>query len=245
VLVLRAFGIDDPAVLLALVVLSVSPVPPILPNKQLTVSRDESYVHGLLAIEGALAIGLVPLSLYLLGLALGRDVRVPPSAVAAVVLRTVFLPLLVGMVVRALAGERAARFSALASRVATALVAVGALVLIVAARQAMWALVGDGTLLAIVVIALGGLAIGHALGGPEPGNRAVLALATASRHPMVALTIAGTAFPGTPNVAAAVLLVLVVNTLVAIPYVARRKHDAVGQPPTGPSHDAPRPALRT
>ena len=40
------------------------------------------------------------------------------------------------------------------------------------------------------VMAMIGLAVGHALGGPDPGTRTVLALSTASRHPAVALAVA-------------------------------------------------------
>ena len=50
-------------------------------------------------------------------------------------------------------------------------------------------LLGNGTLLAMLIMCFAGLAIGYYVGGPEEDNRVVLALATAMRHPAVAITI--------------------------------------------------------
>jgi BASS family bile acid:Na+ symporter len=70
-----------------------------------------------------------------------------------------------------------------------------------------------------------GLAVGHLFGGPNPEDRTVLALSTATRHPGVALAIAGANAPGgNKTVLAAVLLYLIVNAIVSIPYVNWRKH---------------------
>jgi BASS family bile acid:Na+ symporter len=54
----------------------------------------------------------------------------------------------------------------------------------------MISLVGNGTILALGAFTLAGLAAGHLLGGPNRDDCTVLALATASRHPGVALAIA-------------------------------------------------------
>src|SRR5215471_9944965 len=86
----------------------------------------------------------------------------------------------------------------------------------------MVSLVGHGTVVAIGAFSLAGLAAGHLLGGPDPDDCAVLALATASRHPGVALAIASANFPGQTLVPAAILLYLVVSALVSIPYLAWR-----------------------
>ena len=54
------------------------------------------------------------------------------------------------------------------------------------------ALVRRRTIVAIAAFVLVGLAVGHSLGGHDFHDRAVLALATATRHPGIALAI-GTA----------------------------------------------------
>lgn len=60
---------------------------------------------------------------------------------------------------------------------------------------ALVSLIDSGTLAAITAFILAGLAAGHLLGGPKPENRTVLALATVSSHPAVALTTANASFP--------------------------------------------------
>jgi len=55
-----------------------------------------------------------------------------------------------------------------------------------------------------------GLVVGHLLGGPPRDQASVLALSSACRHPMMALTIASANFPD-ERFGAAVLLYLLVN----------------------------------
>ncbi len=64
-------------------------------------------------------------------------------------------------------------------------------------------LLGQGTLAAIIVFILLALASGHLLGGPTADNRTVLAMMSSSRHPGVALAIAGANFPSQKLVIAA------------------------------------------
>jgi BASS family bile acid:Na+ symporter len=82
----------------------------------------------------------------------------------------------------------------------------------------MWALIGDGTVLALTIFTLAGLAIGHILGGPETPHSVVVALSTACRHPAIALTVAASNFPEY-QFGPIILLYLIVNALAAIPYL--------------------------
>src|SRR5581483_10790643 len=82
---------------------------------------------------------------------------------------------------------------------------------------------GDGTLLAMATFVAVGLAVGHLLGGPDPADRTVLALCTATRHPGIAIVIA-TTMASEPTLAlGAVLLFVIVNAVVSAPYVAWRR----------------------
>src|SRR5262249_17918930 len=101
-------------------------------------------------------------------------------------------------------------------------------------------LIGNGSLIAIAAVVVLGLVVGHLLGGPEPANRSVLALATASRHPGVAMVIAGTLFPGQKLVPAAILLYLLVSVLWSVPYMKwlERRHAGMAAPePLAPQRD--------
>jgi BASS family bile acid:Na+ symporter len=63
-----------------------------------------------------------------------------------------------------------------------------------------------------------GLAAGHLLGGPNPANRAVLALTTSSRHPGIAAAIAALNFPDEKLAFSAILLYLLVNVILSLLY---------------------------
>jgi BASS family bile acid:Na+ symporter len=101
----------------------------------------------------------------------------------------------------------------------------GAIPILIVAWPAISSLVKEGGILPIAIFVLMGLAVGHLFGGPDPDDRTVLALSTATRHPGVALAIASANVPdGNKTVLAAVLLYMIVNGIVSIPYVNWRKH---------------------
>ncbi|HYR06652.1 MAG TPA: hypothetical protein VEQ60_02710 [Longimicrobium sp.] len=227
-----------PAVEVALVGLAVSPVPPLLPGKELKAGGRASYVVGLLFATALVSIVTVPLAVHLVGGLSGAPRSLAAGRIAGVVLASVVVPLLLGVAVRALApalAERAARPVVLVS---TVLLAAGFLPLLPTLWRPMLALVGNGTLLAIAAFAGAGLATGHLLGGREREDRVVLALSTAARHPMVAIAAATALFPGHREVAPAVLLYLLVSGLVSAVYLRRTTPAPVRHAPP------PRPRVR-
>jgi bile acid:Na+ symporter, BASS family len=220
-----------PAVKVALLALAVSPVPPLLPGKALRKGGHRSYVVGLLFATALLSALVVPLAVHLAGLALDLPLRLRARTVAGIVLASVLAPLAAGVAIRSLwpgFAERAARP-----------VGVAATVLLVAACQpmmpALWgamrALIGNGTLLAIATFAVAGVVAGHLLGGPAREDRVVLALATAARHPTVAISAAAALFPGHGEVAPAVVLYLVVSAVVSAVYLRLAGPRPVRHPP--------------
>jgi bile acid:Na+ symporter, BASS family len=153
----------------------------------------------------------------------------PASTVAAMILAMILVPLGVGMAIRALAPGVADKMEAPVAAVAKVLLVLGALPLLVVALPAVWQLVGDGTIVAIVLFVVTGLAIGHALGGPEPDHAVVLALSTACRHPAIALAIASANFPE-ERFGAAIVLYLLVNVITCIPYISWQRRQVVSAP---------------
>ncbi|TDR89910.1 Na+-dependent transporter [Enterovirga rhinocerotis] len=203
----------------ALIALAVSPVPPVLPAKQTKAGGSASYAISLMGIASAAAIVIAPLALILVGALFGRAAAVPGTRIAMIVLVSVILPLAAGIAVRFIAPDAARRLARPISILGTILLAIGILPVLFMATGTLWAMVGNGVLMALVAFALIGLAVGHVLGGPEPEHRAVLALATSTRHPGIAIAIASLAFPDEKAVMAVVLYHLVVGALVCVPYV--------------------------
>lgn len=210
-----------PVVKLGLVLMAVSPVPPFLPGKQLRSGGRPSYVFGLLVAASLLAVVIVPFTMVLLRAAFPVEVRVSAGAVAKVVLATVLVPLGVGIAVRGLRTPLAKRAAPNVERAGYVLLLAGLLPILVVAWPSMWTLVGNGTVLAIAAVAGFGLLSGHLLGGPDPDDRTALALASASRHPAVALLIGNLNFPDR-HVGAVLLLYLLVALLVSAPYAKWR-----------------------
>jgi bile acid:Na+ symporter, BASS family len=211
------------AVKIALVALSVSPIPPPVPAKEVQSGGQASYVIGLQIAMGVLAIIFVPLAMAAIGHLRHGALQLSIGPVAKVVFISVVLPIVAGIFVRRLA-------PAFAQRVAKPMTSISGLgvvacfaVVWISAAPAIWSLIGNGTVIALTAFVILGLAVGHLLGGPSPENRRALAIATATRHPGVALLLAGANFPAERLVVAAVLLYLLVNALLAIPYLVLTK----------------------
>jgi len=217
-------------VLLALLLLALSPVPPIMPGKQVRAGGSPGYVLGLLVVASLAAIIVVPVGARLIGLIFGRDIRVPFGVTTEVVALSVLLPVIAGLVVARLAPGFATKATKPISIVAAILLVVVCLPVLWMARHALARLTGNFTLLAIVLVSLTGLAVGHLLGGPHPGNRAALALAPATRHPGVALGVLKIIAPGDKEAEVAVVLYLLVSIVATFPYFLWRKRARAAQP---------------
>jgi bile acid:Na+ symporter, BASS family len=208
----------DPVVQIALIALSVSPIPPMLPKKARKAAGDASYAIGLLVVVALLAIAFVPLSARLMGWAFGKHVEISATEVALILAANVLAPMGAGLLVHYLARQFAERIARPLSLLASILLVACIPPILFTAMPAVLSLIGNGTLIAIVAFVLVGLAAGHLLGGSEPANRAVLALTTSSRHPGVAAAIASANFPQQKLVLSAILLYLLVNVLISICY---------------------------
>src|SRR5262245_56612631 len=208
-----------PAVKTALVCLSLAPVPPILPRKEFKAGGHGSYVIGLLVAAALLAIVFIPLAEHFLRIFFNVGIDRPPTMVVGLVAVTVLLPVAAGILVRRFAHALAERLASPVNTFATILLILTCLVLLLHSWKVGLPLIGNAHVLVIAVFVAVGLLVGHLLGGPEPENRTVLALSTASRHPGVAMAIATGTSPDEKLVIGAILLYLIVNTILSIPYV--------------------------
>ncbi len=220
-----------PAVKIAIVAMSVSPIPPLLPSKLMKSGGTESYAVGLLIAAGVLSIITVPLSMQILGRVFNIPLQMTASAVATTIAIGILIPVTVGLLTHHFAPALAERLSPIVSKVAGIGLLLSMLAILIGSAPAIWTLIGNGTVIALALFALIGLAIGHLLGGPAPENRVALAISTASRHPGVAIAIASVNFPQEKLVLATVLLYLLVNAVVSIPYLSWVKRQfPVAQP---------------
>ncbi len=212
-----------PAVKVALVALSVSPVPPLLPRKLVKAGSRENYPIGLLVGMAILSIVTIPVTMELFEKLVGVPLTMPPLAVAAVVLETVIVPLLIGIIVRRLAPVRAAGAIKPLNIWSSIPLIVGVVLVLFASARAIFSLIGNGTLLVLAGFVLIGLVVGYVFAGPEPEKKYVLALATAWRHPGLAVAIATANFPNQKLATPAIALYLIVSGIITGIVISRRK----------------------
>jgi bile acid:Na+ symporter, BASS family len=210
----------DRAVVIALIALSISPVPPFLPMKVTKSGGHAPYGLGLMVTAASFSIVYIPLAVYVIGKYFHRPFTMGPGAVAELIVLSVLAPLAAGMVFRQVTPAIAERIANPLARIAGIVLLVGVLCVLAVSLPKAWALTGHGTILALIAFAAVGLTVGHFFAGPGPEQRVTLALSTASRHPALALAIAGVNVPDERRVIYAVLLYLVVSALITIPYVA-------------------------
>lgn len=214
-----------PAVEIALVALAISPLPPLIPNRLDKAGGRRAYAIALMATAALLSVVIVPLLVNFLARYFGQPFKMPPMTVARVVFMSALLPLAVGMTVRAILPTFAHRIERPVLLVGKALLPLAALALVAGNLSTIWALIGNGTIVAIVLFVVAALAAGHLLGGPEREERVALAISSACRHPGIALAIATANLPE-ERFGAVILLYLLLNAIIILPYTIWQRKQA-------------------
>ena len=212
-----------PAVKIAIVALALSPVPPFLPGKISQTGGDSAYAISLMITASLLAVLTLPASFLLLGGIVGRELEVPLRSILRILGTGILLPLAAGMILRALSQPVADAVARVVGVIAPVLLLLAFGAIIGATWPAMRALIGNGTIVVLVALALVSLVVGYALGGPKREDRIVLMYAATARHPAVAMALAAAARPDLKAAAAAVLLSLIIGTIATIPLTRRLK----------------------
>jgi BASS family bile acid:Na+ symporter len=225
VILVKALDLRMP-VEVVLVVLAISPIPPLLPGKEMKAGGLPSYGLGLMLLFGLAAIALTPLLVEVMARVFHRPVTMSPGGIARIVVTMILVPLVSGMIVRALL-PRVARWVRNPVRwAANGLLVLGVLAVLVGSWNSIWAATGSGTLIAILAFVVVGLVVGHLLGGPDPEHSAVLALSTACRHPAVALAVASANYPN-EHFGGIIALYLIASAIAALPYVKWQRQRAL------------------
>jgi BASS family bile acid:Na+ symporter len=135
---------------IALIALAISPMPPLLPRREVKAGGHQPYAVSLLATLALLAIVTIPMSAALLAAYYGRPLTGSASAIARLAFATVLVPLAAGIAVRAWTPS-ATRLARPASQLGMLLLVAGSLLLLPGIWRAMWEVVGDGTVVLVTV----------------------------------------------------------------------------------------------
>jgi BASS family bile acid:Na+ symporter len=202
---------------IALIAMAISPMPPLLPRREVKAGGLQPYAVSLLATLALLAMVTIPLSVELLAGYYRKPLTTPALAIARLAFISVLLPLVAGIAVRAwtTVGVRLARP---ASQLGTLLLVTGSVLLLSGTWRGIWGVIGDGTVIMVAAFVAVGLVVGRLLGGPDPRQATVLGLSTACRHPAITLSIASANFPD-ERFGPTVILYLLVGLVLLTPYV--------------------------
>jgi BASS family bile acid:Na+ symporter len=222
-----------PGVKAALLVLAVSAGAPLLPKK-LRLLRSPEYIFSLLATSSLVAIVVVPLWVALLAAYFNVTVDLPLAKVVMAIVKAILLPLAIGMVIRLMAPAVSARLSDAVIKLASPVLAVAAIVLLALHWGVVMATNWPGVV-ALAILLISALFIGHRMGGPHPDDRIALAVACATRHIGIALIVA-TEFrsPGTAVIVVSYIVTAVVISSLYLTWWGR-KAAAATTPATPPS----------
>lgn len=170
----------------AIIALAISPVPPIFPKKQRKVGATDSYAVALVVSAALASVVLIPAWLGFLDSVFSFEANLALGKILTIVFLKILLPLFAGILVHHFAPHFAGRAAKPISLIAMVLLVIGVLPVLFTSYRAMWEMVGNGVLVDVALFAVVGIAAGHLLGGPNPDDRSVLALATSARHPGLA-----------------------------------------------------------
>lgn len=208
-----------PLVKVAFIAISVSPLAPLFPKQPLKAGARNAYVIGVMVTAAIFSIVLIPVTLVLLENMIQKQVGFSTRTILLTVLVTVIVPLLSGVFIHYFFPVFAGKIASPMARISPVLLVVSFLPILYKIIPGILKLIGNGTALAIVAFVIIGFFVGHFLGGPANEDRTVLALATAARHPAIAISVATANLTEHSLVPAAMVLYLFINALVALPYL--------------------------
>jgi BASS family bile acid:Na+ symporter len=169
----------------------------------------------------AVAMLTVPAVLYLIAWPIGFRAQIHFGQMAWILAKTILIPISLGLTVRALVPDVAERLSRTLGRAGMA----GILVVVVFAGMAVLRALFAMDLWSYVVmasIAIAAVAIGHALGPPNPHERTALAVECGVRHPGLAIAIASATY-GTERALPVLIPCVITFIVVATVYMSLRR----------------------
>jgi predicted Na+-dependent transporter len=197
------------------------------------VPTASSYAVSLQITVAALAIVTVPITVALLGLG-----RIAPLEVAAQVFKVQLIALGVGLLVRHWRPALAERLVRPLSLLAILLLVAITLVVAIFAGERFVEHLNGPAVLAIAVLVVCSIAIGHLLGGPRPDTRIALALIAATRNLGLALLLAKAILPEPLPAQAIILTYTLVSQVLHVPYLMWRKRVAARHDHAAPAAPA-------
>lgn len=212
---------------IGIVLMSISPGAPVALRNSIIAGGDRSYATALQIMVSLLVVLSMPAWIWALDRVYDTQAEIDPWHLARQVFLAQLLPLGIGIWFRHAAPQTVKRLQPKLAPLASGLL----LIIIPLAILNVWEVViGENwrVVVAVVLITLLALTLGHLLSGPEPATRTATAIASAARNPGLALLVASLN-GAQPQVVAAVLAYFIISAITALPYVIWRRR-LISQP---------------
>lgn len=223
-LAIRAVLPLDDGFAIGLILMATAAGAPFLPPLARIARGDVAASVGLVVLLMGVTVLFLPAVLPLLI----PGVRISPLAIAKSLVLLMLVPLAIGLIVNRERPATAARWLPIASPLAKAGLALGAIALLALHGRSLLGAFGSGAVLTAIALAIGMLLIGWLVAGADKAARSVLMLATGARNIPAALVVAEQNFED-PNVLVMCLLfafVSVAGLFVAARLLGRRSAPA-------------------
>jgi predicted Na+-dependent transporter len=211
----------DNALRTGLIVLAAAGGAPFLPKLVQVAHGPIALGVGVMVLLMVVTIAYLPIVLPLLL----PGVQVDPWAIAQSLVVLMLVPLAIGLLIRAYAGETAAEYGPLFTKASSLAIVVLMVVGLGLSARNILGLLGTGGIIALLLFVLGSFVIGTVLGGGNPGVRSVLGLGTAQRNVSAALVVTAQNFGA--DTLTFVLVGAIVMLLALLP-AARRLGAGIG-----------------
>lgn len=217
-----------PVVKMALIAMSVSPIPATLPQKEIKAGGEADYAYTLLFSAVIVSVLSIPLSIGIIDNYFDQTVNVPALELVKVLIKSIFIPVGVGILFKIFSRKFAEKVKVPLIKFASLLLQISLLGILIVSWQIIIDIVDSLTLIAIILYCLLAIITGHLLGGPTKEHRTVLAFSTLSRHPGIAIAISSILFPNDIGIKATILVFLIVSTIAAKLYEAWLERHTIG-----------------
>jgi BASS family bile acid:Na+ symporter len=206
---------------IGLMVMAIAPGAPAALRRSLASGGHRSFAPGLQVTVAVLAVVSMPVSIAVLNAVYAGHASVGPLQLARQVIIAQLLPLGLGVVSARYLPAAANWLKPRLDRAWKVLISL----LVILAIVGFWGAImsaGPWMAAAACLTTIGAIAVGHALGGPDPATRTAVAISSSARNPGLALLVV--AVNGAPlGVRIAVLSYIVVSAVTILPYVFWRR----------------------
>lgn len=205
------------AVRIGVIIMAISPLAPALPAKMANGDFSTSKAVGLYVALILIAVVLVPLTVALLDAIFPADVSIAVGPLAKLVVISILLPICAGIAIGSWAPDVAGLIARLATIAGVTVLALMVALVLYTQALPILALIGNGSLFAIIVTVASGIVAGHLLGLPDRERSNALAMAASIRHPGIAAMIFRSNFNDSRTMST-IILFLLASLLLTAPY---------------------------